>query len=187
MRNLVRPRCRELIHYHKLISMATIKFHGNPVNTNGSLPRVGEPAPEFTLTASDLSEKKLSDYKGKRVIMNVFPSLDTGTCAASVRAFNKKAADLDNTVVLCISRDLPFAQSRFCAAEGIENVEVLSEFRDHNFSDAYQLKIVDGPLAGLLSRAVFVLDEEGKILYTEHVEEVTDEPDYERSIAALRQ
>lgn len=165
--------------------MATIKFHGNPVNTSGSLPGVGEQAPDFKLTASDLSEKALSDYKGKRVIMNIFPSLDTGTCAASVRAFNKKAASLDNTAVLCISRDLPFAQARFCAAEGIENVETLSEFRDRNFSDAYQLKMEDGPLAGLLSRAVIVLDKDGKVTYTEHVAEVTDEPDYGKAIAAL--
>jgi len=165
--------------------MASIKFHGNPVNTNGSLPKVGEQAPDFTLTASDLTEKTLSDYKGKRVIMNVFPSVDTGTCAKSVRAFNEKAAGLDNTVVLCISRDLPFAQARFCAAEGIQNVETLSEFRDRNFSDAYQLRMEDGPLAGLLSRAVIVLDENGKVTYTEHVEEVSDEPEYERSLAAL--
>lgn len=165
--------------------MATIKFHGNPVNTTGSLPNVGEPAPDFKLTAADLSEKSLSDYKGKRVIMNIFPSVDTGTCAASVRTFNERAAGLDNTVVLCISRDLPFAQSRFCAAEGIENVETLSEFRDRNFSDAYALKMEDGPLAGLLSRAVIVLDENGQVQYTEHVSEVTEEPDYEKAIAVF--
>src|SRR5690606_36536329 len=121
--------------------MATITFKGNEVHTAGSLPAVGSQAPDFKLTAGDLSTKTLGDYKGKKVILNIFPSIDTGTCAASVRAFNEKAAGLENTVVLCISRDLPFAQGRFCGAEGISNVERLSEFRDSSFSDAYQVKI----------------------------------------------
>ena len=146
---------------------------------------MGSKAPDFKLVAGDLSTKSLSDYQGKKVVLNVFPSIDTGTCAASVRAFNQKAAGLDNTVVLCVSRDLPFAQGRFCAAEGISNVETLSEFRDSNFSDAYQLKLVDGPLDGLLSRAVVVIDEGGVVRYTEQVAEVTNEPNYDSAIAAL--
>jgi len=146
---------------------------------------VGSKAPDFRLTAGDLSTKSLNDYKGRKVILNIFPSIDTGTCAASVRAFNEKAAGLDNTVVLCISKDLPFAQGRFCAAEGISNVETLSEYKDSSFSDAYQLKITDGPLEGLLSRAVVVIDEDGTVTYTEQVSEIANEPDYEKAIAAL--
>lgn len=165
--------------------MATIKFHGDPIQTSGNLPGVGQQAPDFQLTAPNLSDHGLSEYKGQRVVMNIFPSVDTGTCAASVRAFNKEAAGLDNTVVLCISRDLPFAQSRFCAAEGIDQVMVLSEFRDRNFSDAYGLRIAEGPLAGLLSRAVVVLDENGVVRYTEQVDELTQEPNYARCIEAL--
>ncbi|HLW50852.1 MAG TPA: thiol peroxidase [Sphingobacteriaceae bacterium] len=165
--------------------MAKITFHGNTVNTVGSLPSIGSKAPDFKLTANNLSEKSLADYQGKQVILNIFPSLDTGTCAASVRTFNKEAAALDNTVVLCISRDLPFAQKRFCEAEGINNVEVLSEFRDTNFSDAYPVKMTDGPLAGLFSRSVIVLDTEGNVKYSEHVAEVTDEPDYTKAISQL--
>jgi len=165
--------------------MATITFKGNEVHTAGSLPAVGSKAPDFRLTAGDLSTKSLNDYKGRKVILNIFPSIDTGTCAASVRAFNEKAAGLDNTVVLCISKDLPFAQGRFCAAEGISNVETLSEYKDSSFSDAYQLKITDGPLEGLLSRAVVVIDEDGTVTYTEQVSEIANEPDYEKAIAAL--
>jgi len=165
--------------------MATITFKGNEVHTAGSLPAVGSKAPDFKLTAGNLSTKSLNDYKGRKVILNIFPSIDTGTCAASVRAFNEKAAGLDNTVVLCISKDLPFAQGRFCAAEGISNVETLSEYKDSSFSDAYQLKITDGPLEGLLSRAVVVIDEDGTVTYTEQVSEIANEPDYEKAIAAL--
>jgi len=165
--------------------MATITFKGNEVHTAGSLPAVGSQAPDFKLTAGDLSTKTLGDYKGKKVILNIFPSIDTGTCAASVRAFNEKAAGLENTVVLCISRDLPFAQGRFCAAEGISNVETLSEFRDSSFSDAYQVKITDGPLAGLLSRAVVVVGEDGQVAYTEQVSEIADEPDYDQALTAV--
>ena len=165
--------------------MATIAFKGSEVHTAGSLPAVGTKAPDFKLTAGDLSTKSLSDYQGKKVILNLFPSIDTGTCAASVRAFNQKAAGLDNTVVLCISKDLPFAQGRFCAAEGISNVETLSEYKDSNFSDAYQVKVTDGPLAGLLSRAVVVVGENGTVSYTEQVAEVTNEPNYDNALAAL--
>lgn len=165
--------------------MATITFKGTEVHTAGSLPAVGSKAPDFKLVAGDLSTKSLADYQGKNIVLNVFPSIDTGTCAASVRAFNQKAAGLDNTVVLCISRDLPFAQGRFCAAEGISHVETLSEFRDGNFSDAYQLKLVDGPLDGLLSRAVVVIGEDGTVKYTEQVAEVTEEPNYDNAIAAI--
>src|SRR5690606_31664471 len=165
--------------------MATITFKGTAVNTQGDLPAIGVSAPDFKLTAGDLSEKSLSDFKGKKVILNIFPSVDTGTCATSVRKFNEKASGLDNTVVLCISRDLAFAQGRFCAAENLENVVTLSEYKNSNFSDAYQLRFVDGPLEGLLSRSVVVIDEEGKVLYTEQVAETTEEPDYEKALAAL--
>lgn len=165
--------------------MATITFKGNEVHTAGQLPAVGSQAPDFKLIAGDLSEKTLADYKGKRVVLNVFPSIDTGTCAASVRAFNKAAADLDNTTVLCISKDLPFAQGRFCAAEGISNVQTLSEYKDSSFSDAYHLKISDGPLAGLLSRAVVVIDENGNVVHVEQVAEITDEPNYNTALAVL--
>jgi len=165
--------------------MATITFQGNEVHTAGSLPAVGSKAPDFKLTAGDLSEKTLADYQGKNIILNIFPSIDTGTCAASVRKFNEKAGSLDNTVVLCISKDLPFAQGRFCGAEGIENVQTLSEYKDNGFSDAYQVKITDGPLAGLLSRAVVVIGSDGTVKYTEQVSEIADEPNYESALAAL--
>ncbi|QBQ42803.1 thiol peroxidase [Sphingobacterium psychroaquaticum] len=165
--------------------MAKISFKGNSINTQGDLPQVGSKAPDFKLTAGDLSEKTLSDFAGKKVILNIFPSIDTGTCAASVRTFNVEAAGLSNTVVLCISKDLPFAQGRFCAAEGIDNVITLSEYKDSNFSDAYQLKIVDGPLAGLLSRSVVVIDENGVVTFTEQVAETTEEPNYKQALAAL--
>ncbi|MEJ5055359.1 thiol peroxidase [Sphingobacterium sp. MYb382] len=165
--------------------MAKITFKGGEINTQGTLPQVGDKAPDFTLTAGDLSTKALSDFAGKKVVLNIFPSIDTGTCAASVRKFNVEAAALANTVVLSISRDLPFAQSRFCAAEGIENVITLSEYKDNNFSDAYQVRIVDGPLAGLLSRSVVVIDEQGVVTYTEQVAETSEEPNYENALAAL--
>jgi thiol peroxidase len=166
--------------------MADITLKGNSIHTQGNLPSTGQKAPNFKLTAGDLSEKTISDYKGKKIVLNIFPSIDTGTCATSVRKFNAEASGLDNTVVLCISKDLPFAQGRFCAAEGLENVVTLSEFKDNNFSDAYELKITDGPLAGLMSRAVVVIDEEGNVTYTEQVPEIVDEPNYEKAIAALK-
>lgn len=165
--------------------MSQVTFKGSPVQTKGSLPTVGSKAPDFALTAGDLSTKKLSDFLGKKVVLNIFPSLDTGTCAASVRTFNQKATALDNTVVIGISMDLPFAQGRFCAAEGIDNVIVLSEYKDSTFSDAYGVKFSSGPLEGLLSRAVVVIDEKGDVVYTEQVAEVTEEPNYENALAAL--
>ena len=151
----------------------------------GSLPAVGSTAPEFTLTKGDLSDARLSDYKGQKVVLNIFPSIDTGTCAQSVRQFNQEAAELDNTKVLCISKDLPFAQGRFCGAEGIDNVEMLSDFRDGNFGKAYALSFTNGPLFPLLSRAVIVLDADGKVLYTEQVPEIVDEPNYKAALEAL--
>jgi thioredoxin-dependent peroxiredoxin len=165
--------------------MATITLGGNTIHTNGNLPAVGNTAPDFKLVKSDLSEVSLADFKGKRVILNIFPSLDTSVCAKSVREFNKLAAGKENAVVLCISKDLPFAHSRFCTAEGIEGVVSLSEFRDNAFSDAYGLRIVDGPLAGLHSRVVIIVGTDGKVVYTEQVPEITQDPDFAKAIAAL--
>ena len=165
--------------------MAQITLQGNPINTIGNLPELGSKAPEFTLVANDLSAKSLSDYKGKKIVLNIFPSLDTGTCAASVRRFNTEASKLENTVVLCISKDLPFAQARFCGAEGLEDVHNLSDFRTGEFGKDYGVEIIDGPLAGLESRAVVVLNEEGNVVYTQQVPEIVDEPDYEAALAAL--
>lgn len=165
--------------------MADITLKGSAVHTQGDLPAVGAKAPDFKLTAGDLSEKSLSDFKGKRVVLNIFPSVDTGTCAASVRKFNEEASGLNNTVVLCISKDLPFAHNRFCAAEGLENVVSLSEFKNNNFSDSYQVKITDGSLAGLMSRAVVVINEDGNVVYTEQVPEIVNEPNYENALAVL--
>ena len=165
--------------------MGQVNFKGNSVNTNGELPSVGSQAPDFSLTNGDLAQKSLKDFVGKRVILNIFPSVDTGTCAASVRAFNEIASSLDNTVVLCISKDLPFAQGRFCAGEGLKNVITLSEYKDSNFSDNYGVRFTDGPLEGLLSRAVVVVDENGNVLYKEHVAEVVNEPNYESALAVL--
>ncbi|MCL7988168.1 thiol peroxidase [Sphingobacterium sp. lm-10] len=165
--------------------MATVTFKGNEVHTQGSLPQVGDNAPDFSLTGSDLSQKSLADFKGKHVVLNIFPSVDTGTCAASVRKFNEELSNLQDTVVLCISRDLPFAQGRFCAAEGLEQVISLSEYKDSSFSDAYGVKFSDGPLAGLLSRSVVVISPEGKIKYIEQVAEVTEEPNYQAALGAI--
>ncbi len=165
--------------------MAQITLKGNPINTSGNLPKTDNQAPDFQLTGQDLQPKKLSDFLGKRIVLNIFPSIDTGTCAASVRQFNKKAATLDNTVVLCISNDLPFAQSRFCGAEGIENVVTLSGFRNPEFATDYGVLLVDGPLAGLLARSVVVIDEKGQVLHTELVSETADEPNYEAAIQVL--
>jgi len=165
--------------------MAKITLKGNEINTNGNLPEVGSQAKDFNLVANDLSEKTLSDYKGNKVVLNIFPSLDTPTCAASVRRFNQEAGNLENTKVLCISKDLPFAQARFCGAEGLENVETLSDFRT-DFAKDYNLEIIDGPLAGLASRAVVILDENGKITYTQQVPEIVDEPNYEEVLNNLK-
>ncbi len=166
--------------------MAEITLQGKPIHTLGKLPAKGTKAPEFTLVKNDLSEVKLSNYKGMNVVLNIFPSLDTPTCAASVRHFNEGAASLNNTVVLCISKDLPFAQARFCGAEGLDNVETLSGFRDENFAKSYQTEIADGPLAGLESRAVVIIDKEGTVIYTQQVPEIVDEPDYEAALAVLK-
>lgn len=165
--------------------MAKITLKGNPVNTVGELPKVGEKAPDFNLVGTDLSAKSISDFVGSRLILNIFPSVDTGTCAASVRSFNQSAANLDNTKVLCISRDLPFAQGRFCGAEGIENVVMLSDFNSGQFGKDYGLEILDGPLKGLSSRCIVVLNEEGKIIHTEQVSETVDEPNYSAALNSL--
>jgi len=165
--------------------MAALTFKGNKVHTKGSLPATGSKAPDFKLTKSDLSDASLSDYSGKKMLLNIFPSIDTGTCAQSVRKFNEEAAQLDNTRVLCISKDLPFAQARFCGAEGIDNVEMLSDFRDGNFGKAFNLELSDGPLQSLLSRVVVVLNENQEVVYTQQVTEIVDEPDYKAALEAL--
>ncbi len=166
--------------------MADITLKGNEIHTIGDLPKVGSKAPDFSLVKNDLSKTTLADYAGKRIILNIFPSIDTGTCAASVRNFNKEAAALDNTVVLCISRDLPFAQARFCGAEGIDKVLTLSDFTIGKFGRDYQLEIIDGPLANLHSRAIVVINEDGEVIYTQQVPEIVDEPDYASAINALK-
>ncbi|MGB3775139.1 MAG: thiol peroxidase [Leeuwenhoekiella sp.] len=165
--------------------MATISLGGNKIKTSGELPEKGKMAPQFKLAKSDLSEATLEDYTGRKVVMNIFPSVDTGVCATSVRTFNKKASELEETVVLCISKDLPFAQARFCAAEGLENVESLSDFRTEDFGSDYGLKITEGAFNGLLSRVVIVLNEEGKVIYTEQVPEIGKEPNYDAALSAL--
>lgn len=164
--------------------MAETKFKGDTVHTVGDLPAVGAQAPDFTLTGSTLSDVTLADQAGRRVVLNIFPSVDTGVCAASVRRFNEIAAALDNTTVVCVSADLPFALGRFCGAEGIDNVVVGSTFRS-SFADDYGTRLIDGPLAGLNARSVVVLDAEGKVIYTELVPETTQEPDYDAAVAAL--
>jgi thiol peroxidase len=166
--------------------MAEITLGGNPIHTKGELPSVGEKAPDFTLVKDDLSKVSLSDFKGSKVVLNIFPSIDTGVCAQSVREFNQRSANMDNTQVLCISRDLPFAHKRFCAAEGLDNVQTLSDFESGAFGKSYQLEITDGAFAGLHSRVVIVLDEEGKVVYTEQVSEIGKEPNYEAALAALK-
>ncbi len=166
--------------------METIYFKGTPCHTYGNIPAVGTKAPCFNLVTKDLTDIRCQDYAGKRVVLNIFPSLDTPVCAMSVRRFNKEAADLDNTAVICVSMDLPFAQARFCAAEGIENATVASAFRSPTFSQQYGLQIVDGPLAGLLARAVIVLDEDHRVIFSDLVEEITNEPDYEGAISVLK-
>ena len=165
--------------------MATVTLGGNTINTIGNLPTIGTKAPEFELVKNDLSVVKLSDYAGKKLVLNIFPSIDTGTCAASVRTFNEKASSLANTTVLCISRDLPFAQKRFCGAEGLENVENLSDFKSGAFGKNYGLEITDSVLSGLHSRVVIVLDENSNVIYTEQIAEIADEPNYEAALAVL--
>ena len=165
--------------------MSQITFKGKPVTTYGRLPEKGERAPHFELIKSDLSIATLQDYKGKRVIMNIFPSIDTNVCATSVKNFNEKVREMDNVVVLNISRDLPFAQQRFVSDEGLENVMNLSDFRERNFGKDYGLEMIDGPLEGLLSRVVIVLDDNGKIIYTEQVKDIGQEPDYLEALKSL--
>ncbi len=167
--------------------MATITFKGEiNVNTSGELPAKGSVAPDFTLVKNDLSEVSLKDLKGKKLILNIFPSIDTGVCAASVRRFNKEAAAHPNTVILAISADLPFASGRFCSTEGIENVVSASVFRSPEFAKAYGILMADGPLKGLLARSVVAIDADGKVLYTELVPEVTNEPNYQAALEAIK-
>ncbi|MDR1584598.1 MAG: thiol peroxidase [Prevotellaceae bacterium] len=159
--------------------MAAVKFKEINVNTNGELPETGKTALDFILTGKDLQEIRLSDFRGKRVLLNIFPSLDTGTCAASVRRFNKWVSEKENVVVLCVSKDLPFAQARFCGAEGLDNVITASDFRYNTFATDYGVLLTDGPLKGLMSRAVVAIDEKGEVLYTELVEQLVNEPNYD--------
>jgi len=166
--------------------MATVTLKGNPFKTIGELPSVGSKASDFSLTAGDLSTKTLGDFSGSKLVLNIFPSLDTGTCAASVRHFNKVASGLENTKVLCISRDLPFAQGRFCAAEGLDNVVNLSDYKTGQFGKDYGVLFTNGPLDALLSRSVVVLDENGTVIYTEQVSETVDEPNYDKALEALK-
>ncbi|MFY0604192.1 MAG: thiol peroxidase [Flavobacteriaceae bacterium] len=166
--------------------MAHITLKGNAFTTLGDLPSIGSSAPNFKMIGTDLSAKTLADFKGFKLVLNIFPSIDTGTCATSVRTFNKSAANLENTKVLCISKDLPFAQARFCGAEGIDNVVMLSDFGEGSFGKDYQLEIMEGPLAKLHSRVVIILDENGKVMYTEQVPEIVDEPNYEAALNSLR-
>ena len=166
--------------------MATTNFKGQPVKLIGEFIQVGKVAPDFSLVKTDLSELTLASEKGKRVVLNIFPSLDTSVCATSVRTFNKLAAEMDNTIVLAISKDLPFAHGHFCTTEGIENVIPLSDFRFSDFDESYGVRMADGPLAGLLARAVVVIGKDGKIAYTELVPEITQEPDYDKALAAVK-
>lgn len=165
--------------------MATITLQGNEIHTSGNLPELGTKAKDFKLVGKDLSEVTLQNFSGNKVVLNIFPSVDTGTCAASVRAFNTEAAELDNTKVLCVSKDLPFAQNRFCGAEGLENVITLSDFRSGAFGKDYGLEITDGAFKGLYSRAVVVLNESGEVIFTEQVSEIADEPNYKAALEAL--
>jgi thioredoxin-dependent peroxiredoxin len=165
--------------------MATTHFKETPVHTSGELPAVGSSAPDFQLIAGDLSEKGLADFAGKKKILNIVPSLDTPVCAASARHFNEAATQLNGTVVLVISADLPFAQGRFCSAEGLENVVPLSMMRDRKFAEDYGVLLVDGPLAGLTARAVIVVDADNKVTYVQLVDEITVEPDYDAALKAI--
>jgi thiol peroxidase len=165
--------------------MATVTFKGNEINTFGNLPEVGSKAPAFSLVGSGLNDVKNGDFAGKKVVLNIFPSLDTPTCAASVRRFNAEAAKLPDTVVVCVSKDLPFAHGRFCSTEGIANVVTASEFRGNAFGKDFGVMLTDGPLQGLMARAVVVLDKDGTVLHSKFVPEITEEPDYQAAIAAL--
>lgn len=167
--------------------MATVTVQGNPIHTTGDLPSVGAPAPGFRLINTDLEERTLGDFAGKRKVINIVPSLDTSVCAAQARRFNREAAGLDNTAVLVISADLPFAQARFCETEGIDNLETLSTVRSRDFGEAWGIALAEGPLAGTCARAVVILDENDRVVYTQLVPEIGDEPDYEKALAALRE
>jgi len=166
--------------------MANITLKGNPIETIGDLPAVGNKVPDFNLTNTDLQDISLSDYSAKNLVLNIFPSLDTPVCAASVRKFNAEASSLDNTAVLCISADLPFAHKRFCESEGLDNVHALSNFRSSQFGKDFGVEITTGPLIGLLSRAVVVVDSEGVVKYIEQVPEIAQDPDFDAALAALK-
>ncbi|MEI7663802.1 MAG: thiol peroxidase [Bacteroidota bacterium] len=166
--------------------MATIALNGNAIHTTGTLPAVGSPAPDFLLTKTDLSDVSLSGFAGKRIILNIFPSLDTAVCATSVRKFNAEAEKYPDTVVLCVSKDLPFAHARFCTTEGLSKVVPASELRNGNFGSDYGVLITDGPLAGLFSRAIVVVDREGSVIYNEQVADIVQEPNYEAALASLK-
>lgn len=165
--------------------MANITLKGNAISTKGELPTIGSELKNFTLVNDKLEDKNLNDYKGKKLIFNIFPSIDTGVCAASARKFNEEASSVENTIILNVSKDLPFALGRFCAAEGLDQVETLSDFRG-SFGDDFGVIIENGPLAGLMSRAIIVTDAEGKVIYTEQVPEITQEPDYEKALNAVK-
>lgn len=165
--------------------MAQTKFGEITVNTNGNLPSVGSTAPSFTLTNTEFKDQTLQDFSGKNVVLNIFPTIATSVCSASVREFNKRAASLNDTVVLCVSKDLPLAQKNFCAAEGIKNVVMLSDFRHIDFSKNYGVEMIDGGWYGLLARSVVVIDKQGKILHTEMVPKIGQEPNYDAALAAL--
>lgn len=165
--------------------MATVTLRGKKIKTSGTLPKKGTKAPDFKLTSTKLETKSLNDYKGHNLILNIFPSIDTNTCALSVRQFNRQATKLEDTKVLCISRDLPFAMKRFIGNENVENVESLSDYKDGNFGSSYGLEFVDGPFETLLSRCVVVIDKEGTIIYTEQVSEISNEPNYDAAINSL--
>ncbi len=165
--------------------MALIELRGTTANTVGELPEVGGMAPSFTLTKHDFSMVSLKDCIGKKVVLNIFLSVDTGTCAQSVHQFNKKASLLDNTVIFCVSTDLPFALNRFCGAEGIDHLEMLSDYKEGSFGEDYGITFKDGPLRSLFSRAIVILNEEGRVIYTEHVPKLVDEPNYQKALEAL--
>lgn len=165
--------------------MTQVSFKGNPTHLLGNLPAKGSHAPDFVLTKTDLTDLSIHELRGKKVVMNIFPSVDTPVCAASVRRFNEEAAKLTNTVVLCISRDLPFALSRFCGAEGLQNVVPVSEFRTLDFGKLYGVRITDGPLAGLLARAILIINETGEVIYTQLVPDISEEPDYEDALQVI--
>ncbi|CBL46087.1 thiol peroxidase [gamma proteobacterium HdN1] len=166
--------------------MSTVTFRGTPLEVSGSIPKAGQAAPAFTLTGKDLNDLGLNDFKGKKLLLNIFPSIDTGVCATSVRTFNQRAAELNNAQVLCVSADLPFAAGRFCTAEGIDKVQTVSTFRHSEFLKTYGVALNTGPLRGLAARAVVCIDEDGKVVHSELVPEIGQEPNYDAALAALQ-